>query len=218
MKKDIKNSSEADSLRQKAEEHLQEQHSSKTLPQYANTKHPVLSFSKGDSSEFDRLKLLHELEVHQIELEMQNEELRLALNKAAVATALYDFAPVGYFTLNSNSMICELNFLGAKLLGQERSFLVHSNFRHFITRDTLHVFDDFFRRVFESYFKETCEVRLSNRKNSSNFVHLEGIMTENEQKCLITAIDISDQKRIEEDLKKRIRELEIALNQWKIQK
>ena len=74
-------------------------------------------------SEADTLKLMHELEVHQIELEMQNDELQRAKEKAEnIAekyTNLYDFAPAGYFTIDKDLRICELNLSGAKMLGKE---------------------------------------------------------------------------------------------------
>ena len=79
-------------------------------------------------SDADGLRLVHELEVHQVELEMINDELVLANERAAeLATSkyveLYDFAPSGYFTLSRNSEILELNLCGAQMLGKERSFL-----------------------------------------------------------------------------------------------
>ena len=89
--------------------------------------------------ETDSVKLLHELQVHQIELEMQNEEL-IAANEAAETalrkyTMLYDFAPMGYFTLDPEGNIYELNFTGAEMLGDKRYSLVNSNFKLFISED-----------------------------------------------------------------------------------
>ena len=95
--------------------------------------------------EADVKKLLHELQVHQIELELQNEELREANETAETAlkkyTMLYDFAPMGYFTLDSDGSICELNFTGADLLGEKRFSLVNSNFRLFVSEDSKPVFN-----------------------------------------------------------------------------
>ena len=73
-------------------------------------------------------RLLHELQVHQIELEMQNEELQQARTKVEEGlsryTDLYEFAPVGYLTLNREGEIQQVNLTGARLLGLERSHLV----------------------------------------------------------------------------------------------
>lgn len=79
-------------------------------------------------SEFEAMRLVHELEVHQIELELQNEELFLAKEKAAELatekyTELYDFAPSAYFTLSRTGDILDLNLCGSQMLGKERSLL-----------------------------------------------------------------------------------------------
>ena len=80
------------------------------------------------SKETDTKKLLHELQVHQIELEMQNEELQKAYEKTEEAlkkyTMLYDLAPMGYFTLDKDGTICDLNFTGSSLLGDKRISLI----------------------------------------------------------------------------------------------
>ena len=189
MRKDKIDSPGTDFLRLKAEELLQKKYSDKAT-------------NRTDCGQFDAdtLRLLHELEVHQIELEMQNEELRLAVNIAATATTLYDFAPAGYFTLSSDGSIGQLNLSGAALLGKDRSGLVNSNFRLFITQDTLLIFHDFLSKVFESNSKQVCEVRLIIKGNPSNYVHLEGIISEDGHNCLLTAVDITDRKNYEKEI------------------
>ncbi len=109
-------------LRQKAEDSLKRKPSKPGSP-----------FSEGDS-----LKLIHELQVYHIELELQNEELLLAksaaLDIAEKYTELYDFAPSGYFTISKDDEIIELNICGSQMLGKERSQLknvtVHSPSPH----------------------------------------------------------------------------------------
>jgi PAS domain S-box-containing protein len=192
MKKKNTNSSKPVLLRQKAEEQLEKQKSVEKPFLTARTEH--------SRSEVDTLKLLHELEVHQIELEMQNEELQLAVDKAAIATTICDFAPAGYFTLDRDGTICGLNLNGARMLNKERSGLVNSNFKLFISSDTLSVFNNFFQKVFETNSKVSCEVKLVTKGNPSIFVHLEGFVFEEEQKCLVTAVDITGCKRAEEAL------------------
>ena len=146
--------------------------------------------------EIDSKKLLHELQVHQIELEMQNEELRQAYSTAETAlkkyTMLYDLAPMGYFTLDNNANISELNFTGADMLGDKRFGLVNSNLKLFIIDDSLPVFNDFFRRVYTRHGKESCKVTFDSDNGSTCKVYMEGIVSGDDQKCLLSVIDISD--------------------------
>ena len=146
-------------------------------------------------AEIDSKKLLHELQVHQIELEMQNEELRLAYVTAETAlkkyTMLYDLAPMGYFTLDNNANINELNFTGADMLREKRFSLINSNLKLFINSDYLPVFNDFFRKVYARHGKESCKVMLESDKGSTCKVYMEGIVSGEDQKCLLSVIDIS---------------------------
>jgi len=143
----------------------------------------------------DVKRLLHELQVHQIELQMQNEELQQAYNTAETAlkkyTMLYDLAPMGYFTLDSDGSICELNFTGADMLGGRRFSLINSNFKLFVDEDSLPVFNEFFSKVYDKNSKESCQVKLGYDKNPLCFVYLEGIVTGEDRKCLLSAVDIS---------------------------
>jgi hypothetical protein len=145
--------------------------------------------------ETDSIKLLHELQVHQIELEMQNEELIQANEAAETAlrkyTMLYDFAPMGYFTLEPDGIINELNFTGAEILGDKRFSLVNSNFKLFITEDSRPKFDKFFSKVFSKKGKESCEVNIGYNGNPSSTVYMEGVVTGDENKCLLSVVDIS---------------------------
>jgi len=148
--------------------------------------------------EIDSKKLLHELQVHQIELEMQNEELRMAYETAETAlkkyTMLYDLAPMGYFTLDNNANISELNFTGADILGDKRFSLVNSNLKLFITDDSLPAFNDFFKKVYTRHGKESCKVTVGSDNGSICKVYMEGIVSGDDQKCLLSVIDISDFK------------------------
>lgn len=150
---------------------------------------------KKPALESDTKKLMYELQVHQIELEMQNEELCEAYEIAELAlkkyTLLYDYAPTGYFTLNSECMINDLNFTGAEMLGDKRFSLVNSNFRLFVSEKSLPVFNDFFRQLYVSNAKESCEVLLGYDQNRFCTIYLEGIVTDNNRQCLLSAVDIS---------------------------
>jgi hypothetical protein len=169
-------------LRLKAEEKLKEK---------KITTRPVI--------EADVNKLLHELQVHQIELEMQNEELREANETAETAlkkyTMLYDFAPLGYFTLEKDGSISELNFTGAEMLGDKRFSLINSNFKLFIAESSQSVFNRFFKKVFTSKIKESCEVALGYDGKPLCSVYMEGVVIGDDPKCLLSVVNISAFKK-----------------------
>jgi PAS domain S-box-containing protein len=172
--------------------------------------------SKFDGKLFDAvtLKLIHELEVHQIELEMQNEELLLAKQQSEQLivkySKLYDNAPSGYFTLSTTGKVIEANLTGAAILGKERSNIINSQFGFFVSDDSRGVFNAFLDRVFESTVKETCEVHLIT-KNKNMFVgHLLGVVATDPGQCNITVIDITERKESELaviESKKRYKEI-----------
>jgi PAS domain-containing protein len=145
--------------------------------------------------ETDALKLLHELQVHQIELEMQNEELIKANDAAETAlrkyTMLYDFAPMGYFTLDPDGIITELNFTGAEILGDKRFSLVNSNFRLYVSEGSRTDFDNFLKKIHSSKVKESLEARLGNEGGPVSTVYMEGVVTGDDKFCLLSVVDIS---------------------------
>jgi PAS domain S-box-containing protein len=162
----------------------------------------------GLSAKTEPQKLLHELMVQRLELEMQNVELRQQneqLQKARVEaetaqlnyTRLYDFSPAGYFTIERGAAICESNFCGASLLGVERSLLIGRNFKLFISKEALPSFNSFFESIFTSGIKTSCETVLAVRDKPPVHVYIEGIVSENGQKCLLVVIDISERVQSE---------------------
>ena len=188
MKKQNNPAPEKSILRQKAEEMMK--------------KRPLETVTP--LSQANSLKLIHELVVHQIELEMQNDELQQARTAAQLAAdkylEIYDFAPSGYFTLSNAGKIIELNLSGSKMLGSDRSLLKNSTFGFFVSRDTRLIFNQFLKYVFTGKAKETCEVTLSIPDHSPVYVQLIGTMAENADQCFITAIDITERKRADEAL------------------
>lgn len=160
------------------------------------------SEQKAILSESDTLKLLHELEVHQIELEMQNEELRMAEHNAKIAaekyTTLYDFAPSGYLTIDRDSKILEINLTGAKMLGKVRSRLIKNNFKLLVSLRNRTIYNDFLQKLNEGQTLQTCEVELLVKEKPSLHLFLSGIVSDDKQHYFLTAVDITERKRAEE--------------------
>ncbi len=144
-------------------------------------------FENGSSiSEYESRRLVHELQVHQIELELQNEEFKQAKEEAEMASQkyseLYDFAPTSYFTLSEEGKIIELNLSGAKMLGKNQSVLLNSFFDSFVSDNTKSTFNLFLRRIFCNKSKEICEVTLFADNQLPVFVFLTGNVTKNGEK------------------------------------
>ena len=164
----------------------------------------------------DAIALVHELQVHQIELEMQNESLKLAKLETEDVLAkysdLYDFAPMGLFAFDEQGKIQELNLAGAKLLGSERRNLIGRNFQQFVAPKDRPSFGEFCKRAFDAYTKQTCELNLLKDGEPTVYVRIEGIVAEdgslNKRQCRIAAIDITERRWMEEQLRKARDELE----------
>ncbi len=109
-----------------------------------------------------RAELVHELEVHQVELEMQNEELRLAHVGLASARDrfidLYDFAPIGYFTLDDKGLVREANLTGAKMLGIDRQALLGRGFSRFVAPTQTYLWHRQLRQAMQ--MQETLQLEL----------------------------------------------------------
>lgn len=155
----------------------------------------------------DARSLIHELQVHQIELEMQNEELRRAQKELEESrdrySDLYDFAPVGYFSFDKNGLIIEVNLTGAKKLGVERNFLIKKPFSLFITIISKDVFYLHLRQVFSTGVRQTCELKLVDKKGVEFDVLLESLAVQegNHGHCRTAMSDITDRKKAEEAIR-----------------
>jgi PAS domain S-box-containing protein len=163
----------------------------------------------------DAQRLLHELQIHQVELEMQNEALR---QKQAELEAsrdryvdLYDFAPVGYFTLNANGMIEEINLAAAKLLGMEREDLLHRRFTSLVIAEDQNRWLLLFLTVMKQDGKGSVEVSLQRRDGTVFQALLDcrrAIVGAGDTAIRIALTDISERKRIEAELAQHQNHLE----------
>ena len=126
-----------------------------------------LAKSPPPATEADTTRLLHELQVHQIELELQNAELQEARDKAEslleTYTELYDFAPVGYFSIDETGMIVEVNLTGAALLGVARSRLINQPLQRFVDPPSRKLLQAFLKQIFENPKRHICELPLLGR-------------------------------------------------------
>ena len=181
-----------------AEELLKREQSVTSLPPGAALE-PSPAFSQ-----FETQRLIYELEVHQTELKMQNDELILTINNAQKITEkytkLFDFAPVGYFTLSKRGEIIELNHCGAAMLGRPRTLLQKSRFGFFVNTKTKSAFDHFLVNLFRTKEKGFCELTLALDGNNTIDLFITGTVNEIERLCLLTAVDITSTRKTEDSL------------------
>ena len=152
-------------------------------------------------SSFDPNRLLHELQLHQIELEMQREEMMVALNSTLDVIELFDFAPIGYFALTKDGEINKINLFGAKMLDKHPSKLINSRFGFFVSDDTKPIFNEMLEKVFENKGNASADVIIIVDGRLPMQVHLSCILNKNEDLCLGSMVDISDRKIAEKALK-----------------
>ena len=182
MKKSRSTSAEAAELRRRAEDRLQ-----------AATMRGPAPIKAADTQ-----RLVHELQVHQIELEMQSEELWQSRAEAEAGLEhyieLYEFAPVGYLTLDRDGMIRKVNFAGAELLGVDRSGLVGLRFEVFVDQPDRAGFKALLKKAFTRQAKETCEITLRYRNRPSH-VQIKTTVSQDMEECRIMLIDIPERRR-----------------------
>lgn len=183
-------SADAAELRRRAEVRMREQHRSVPSPR----------------ADADTQRLVHELQVHQIELEMQNAELQGARDQMEAMleklTDLYDFAPVGYFSIDEQGRIMEVNLAGAALLGVDRSRLINRRLPQFLAPTSRPVFLAFLEKVFTGPGKQICEASLLNKNGAPSWVDFQatpaGSLREERKWCRVAVSDITALKRAEE--------------------
>jgi diguanylate cyclase (GGDEF)-like protein/PAS domain S-box-containing protein len=158
------------------------------------------------TTDADILRVVHELEVHQIELEMQNEELvqSHAELEAALSqyTDLYNLSPVGYFTLSRNGTISQVNRAGANLLGMEPGQLIRRRLGLFVSIESRPTFSNYLDKVFTSGVNETCEIALLKDETHPLWVYIEAISSGVQNRvCSAVISDTTVRKQAEEELR-----------------
>ena len=181
-------------------------------------------FLTAEGGEFDQISpadvknLVLELKMRQVRLEMQNEELQRAQETITQArdryADLYDFAPVGYFTLDRKGKIVEVNLAGAQLLGVERDLLVNQSSFRWVAPESREACRTHYRKVFENQGPQTCEVKLRRRGGPPFYAALETVAVPGEAgavlHCRTAMSDITLRKQAEIELKLKERLLDGA--------
>ena len=163
--------------------------------------------------------LLHELQVHQIELEMQNEELRRMQVELEISRAkyfdLFDLAPVGYLTLNEKGLILEANLTASKLLGADRSALVNKPITRFIFREDQDIYYMNRKQLMGMGTPQTFELRMIRREGSMFWVRVGAttVQTGESESIAYKVVmsDISEEKMVEQvrlELERRLLHLQ----------
>jgi PAS domain S-box-containing protein len=166
-----------------------------------------IALRRSDEEDSPQDRLIYELKVHQIELEMQNNELQESQQELQRSRhryeILFDFAPVAYFVLNSEGGIVEANHAAAGLLQTERRFLDRKPFVVFLANEYHAAFFSHLKRIFEQGNRQTVDIQLNTRQGGLLWARLESRMqrgSRGEPQCLTAILDISDRKKIEDDL------------------
>src|ERR1035441_2322895 len=138
-----------------------------------------------------------------MELQMQTKELGKARDEMEAGlekySNLYDFAPVGYLTLDREGTIREANLTSASLLGIERSRLVKRRFGLCVSAADLPAFNAFLAKVFKSKAREFCEVTLLKEGKPPVELRIEAVAAASGQECRAVLADITEHKRAEND-------------------
>jgi two-component system, chemotaxis family, sensor kinase Cph1 len=154
----------------------------------------------------DLERVVHELQVHQIELEMQNEDLRRMRQELEASRQkyadLYDFAPVGYFTFDRYGHVVEANLAGCWMLGIERSKLMKKPFHAFVAKDSQDQFYLHRQAALVPGAKQTCEITLVRKDGGLLEARLDSVPIQNEGEHVIgirvAVIDITERKQVDE--------------------
>ncbi|MCB0166759.1 MAG: PAS domain S-box protein, partial [Anaerolineae bacterium] len=168
----------------------------------------ITSADSPDYAAHDLAKIVEDLRIHQVELEIQNQDLREAQQQLEISReqyrVLYDSAPVGYFTLDAAGVILAANLTGAALLNVERPALLQQSFLSFTDyadRDTFYLH---LRRCISTQTGQACEVRLLPKKGDPFIAHLESTPAVDTLKGIpyirTIVIDITARKQMEAEL------------------
>lgn len=176
----LQGNADADELRRRAESLLQAQ-------------------SAGSPDTATSQQLLHEVQVHQIELEFQNEELQQAQARAEAALKhffdFYEFSPLAFLTVGRDGAISRVNLAGARLFGLDRSGLIGRRFGVFVAEAARPAFVDFLQGMIAGEAGRNCELALVIDGRSSCVVQISATLTPDREECHIVVVDVTERQQ-----------------------
>jgi PAS domain S-box-containing protein len=163
------------------------------------------TLKSGDGhSEAEWRVMFHDLQVHQVKLEMQNQDLQVDRNRAEGLlekySDLYDFAPVGYFNLTAEGTILMANLTGTHLAGINRSRLINQKFEKVITKEFRSEFRSLLRQAFAGTAKQTANYEILCKGQTPLPVYIEAQRSPNGLECRVMVMDIRDRKQAEKNM------------------
>jgi two-component system, cell cycle sensor histidine kinase and response regulator CckA len=154
-------------------------------------------------SEEQMRRIIHELSVHQIELELQQEELLHARQELEASliryTGLYDFAPVGYLALGSDGTIREINLKAASLIGSERGVLKGCVFGNFVAQGHHEAFNASMKSLFRQGGSASFETRLQQNDSLPKIIRVDATISDDGSECKVVLTDITNERMVEEE-------------------
>jgi two-component system cell cycle sensor histidine kinase/response regulator CckA len=165
------------------------------IPEQTEEQHPITHHDVADMPAEGLRQLLHELQIRQTKLEVQNEKLRRARAEG------YNFSPAGQLTLDNLGKIVEANLRAATLVGIDRDKLIGQPFIRFVAQDSQDIFHWHCQKVLKTGVCQSCEMQLQKKSGAPHWVHLESLAVDSESGPVThwqtALLDISEQKRTE---------------------
>ncbi|THI90677.1 MAG: PAS domain S-box protein [Nitrospira sp. CG24A] len=165
------------------------------IPEQTEEQHPITHRDVADMPAEDLRHLVHELQIRQSNLEVQNEKLRRSRVEG------YNFSPAGQLTLDTLGKIVEANLRVATLVGIDRDKLIGQPFIRFVAQDSQDIFHWHCQKVLKTDVRQSCEMQLQKKSGAPHWVHLESLAVARESGPVTlwqtVLLDISEQKRTE---------------------
>jgi len=174
------------------------------LRQQAETRLAASSTDDSDLSKQDAQTLIQELRTHQLELEIQNEELQRVESELTQArdrfSDLYDFAPVGYLTISEKGIILQANLRLSEMVGQDRSSLLKQRFSSFIEQEDQDYFYQLRRELLASKHRQSTELRMRKSDQSLFWALIEASLEPQGDNLLLSVTNIDTRKQKEAEM------------------